>query len=58
MTTAPCGSAANQQVQGSVVIPIFEIADSADEDSLDTLSIRGGTAGISITVTTPCVVAG
>ena len=88
VTTVPCGDGANEQVQGSVVIPIFEIADSADDafdaittawelqgitksdramgtdfysaadGSLDTLSIRGGTAGISITVTTPCVVAG
>lgn len=88
VTTVPCGTGSAEQVQGSVVIPIFEIADSADDafdaittawerqgvtksdramgtdfysaadDSLDTLSIRGGTSGISITVTTPCVVAG
>lgn len=88
VTIGPCGDGANEQVHGSVIIPIFEIADSADEafdaittawerrgitksdramgtdfytaadDSLDTLSIRGGTAGISITVTTPCIVTG
>lgn len=85
---APCATGTNQQVQGFVVIPIFEIADSADEafdaittgwerqgirksdramgtdfysaadKSLDTLSIRGGTEGISITVATRCVLSG
>lgn len=31
VTTVTCGDGTNGQVQGSVVIPIFEIADSADE---------------------------
>ncbi|TFD84387.1 hypothetical protein E3T61_19365 [Cryobacterium lactosi] len=88
VTIGPCATGADQQVQGSVVIPIFEIADSADEafdaittgwerqgirksdramgtdfysaadKSLDTLSIRGGTEGISISVATRCVLSG
>jgi len=88
ITIGACATGADQQVQGSVVIPIFEIADSADEafdaittgwerqgirksdramgtdfysaadGSLDTLSIRGGTEGISITVATRCVLSG
>ena len=88
VTIGPCATGANQQVQGSVIIPIFEIADSADDafdaittgwerqgirksdramgtdfysaadDSLETLSIRGGTEGISITVATRCVLSG
>ena len=88
VTIGPCATGADQQVQGSVVIPIFEIADSADDafdaittswerqgitksdramgtdfysaadDSLDTLSIRGGTEGISITVAARCVLSG
>ena len=88
VTIGPCATGSNQQVQGFVVIPIFEIADSADEafdaittgwerqgirksdramgrdfysaadGSLDTLSIKGGTEGISITVATRCVLSG
>jgi len=82
---APCTGGSDEQVAGSVVIPIFEIADSADDafdaivtawevngysrsdramgtdfysvpdGSLETLSIRGTAAGISITATAPCV---
>jgi hypothetical protein len=84
--TGVCSDGTNQQVQGSVVIPIFEIADSADDafgaitsawekqgftrsdralgrdfystadGSLESLSIRGTTEGISIMAAAPCVV--
>ncbi|WP_151199497.1 hypothetical protein [Cryobacterium sp. LW097] len=85
VTTTTCTGGSDEQVTGSVVIPIFEIADSADEafdaittaweisgfsrsdramgtdfysvpdGSLETLSIRGTAAGISINATAPCV---
>ena len=88
VATAPCtdgSDGSDEQVAGSVVIPIFEIADNADEafdaittaweiggfsrsdramgtdfysvpdGSLETLSIRGTAAGISINATAPCV---